>query len=311
MAPPESEDAGAQDARDLEKAADELYAVPPAQFVSTRDDHVKQAKESGRKALAAQLGKLRRPTQAAWLVNLLWRSTPDTVQELLALGDDLREAQAAGEGARLRQLSEVRRRLVDSLLGEARRLAAETDTRLDATSEREVSETLEAAVLDPEVADLIRSGRLVKPTAYAGFGAFAGGPAEPFAPRPPAEPRRARVVDAEPKKGQAKPKAGEDRRTERAKAKQEEAERIVAAARDAVTEAEEDLGASEHALQDASRRNDDLLAELDHLREQVDALEKRLAEGSRELRKTRADRAKAEVALERAQRRLARAEAEL
>ena len=54
--------------------------------------------------------KLRRPTVSAWLVNLLAREDGGQMDELLELGQSLREAQRALDGDRLRELSAQRRR---------------------------------------------------------------------------------------------------------------------------------------------------------------------------------------------------------
>jgi len=47
------------------------------------------------------LAGLRRPTAAAWLVNLLVRAQPEAVEELLTLGQQLRAAQADPAGPAL------------------------------------------------------------------------------------------------------------------------------------------------------------------------------------------------------------------
>ncbi len=77
----------------LTSIADELYGVVPEQFVSVRDDRIKAARDSGDRTLAAAIRSLREPTVAAFAVNLLVRERRAAVEELLALGDALREAQ--------------------------------------------------------------------------------------------------------------------------------------------------------------------------------------------------------------------------
>ena len=61
------------EAVDLDAIADELYTLRPDGFAAARDDAVKQARAAGHADLARDLGKLRRPTQSAWIVNLLVR----------------------------------------------------------------------------------------------------------------------------------------------------------------------------------------------------------------------------------------------
>src|SRR6266540_1835540 len=108
----------------FEEAAGELYALPPQDFVAARDEHVARAREAGEADLATRLRTLRRPTQGAWLVNLLWRDRRESVEQLLGLGDELRGAQQRLSGDRLRELSAQRHRVVGALVAEARRLAS-------------------------------------------------------------------------------------------------------------------------------------------------------------------------------------------
>ena len=78
---------------DLESVADELYAAAPEDFMALRTQRVADAKDDGDKALAKEIGTLRRPTKSGWLVNLLARQAPDELQSLIDLGEALREAQ--------------------------------------------------------------------------------------------------------------------------------------------------------------------------------------------------------------------------
>ena len=71
---------------DLETAANELYALSPDEFVDHRQQLVAEARKAGDRTLATQIGKLRRPTRSAWLINLLARQEPDEVTALLELG---------------------------------------------------------------------------------------------------------------------------------------------------------------------------------------------------------------------------------
>src|SRR3954468_5356195 len=103
----------------------ELYALPPEQFTAARDERVAAARQAGDRALARSIGALRRPTVAAWLVNLLALRRPELVDELLDLGDQLRAAQHDLRGPQLRQLSGQRRSVVDRLSAQARELAVD------------------------------------------------------------------------------------------------------------------------------------------------------------------------------------------
>jgi hypothetical protein len=150
--------------------AAELYLVPPARFVATRDQIARQASQAGRQELATRLRELRRPTQSAWLVNLLVRNEPETMAELRQLGRRLREAQTTLAGAELRRLSEQRRTLVGDLLELARQQAAEAGAAVTERALTEVESTLNAALVDLAAASAVMSGRLVRPMAHNGFG---------------------------------------------------------------------------------------------------------------------------------------------
>src|SRR4029450_10780087 len=88
-------------ATNLAEVADELYAPPPPEFRTARDEQARQARAAGDADLAEAIKKLRRPTVSAWLVNLLIREAPGQVRELLELGESLREAQQALAGDQL------------------------------------------------------------------------------------------------------------------------------------------------------------------------------------------------------------------
>ena len=100
---------------DLDQAADELYAVSPDDFMARRTALVGEARAAGDRALAKQIGQLRKPTRSAWLVNLLAREEGSRITELLELGAALQRAQQRMEGDELRRLSKERRRLIDAL----------------------------------------------------------------------------------------------------------------------------------------------------------------------------------------------------
>ena len=100
-----------------------LYAVPPEEFVAVRSEEVAKARKARDTGLAGAIGRLRKPTVAAWLVNLLAHERPDLVTELLDLGAELRDAQRDLRGAELRELSVKRRSTVAALAKEAARLA--------------------------------------------------------------------------------------------------------------------------------------------------------------------------------------------
>jgi hypothetical protein len=148
-----------------------LYALPPERFVAARNEAVARARADGDAAGAARLAGLRRPTVAAWLVNLIALHRAEQVADLLDLGAQLREAQRQRSGERLRELSARRRSAISGLVAEARRLAVEAGRPpRNALPLAEVEATLAAALADEDVATVVRAGRLTRAAEYAGFG---------------------------------------------------------------------------------------------------------------------------------------------
>jgi hypothetical protein len=168
----------------VDAVAEQLYGLPPDEFSSARDEYVRQAREQRNQALARELGKLRKPTQSAWLINLLWRNQREVMQQLFELANELSQAQSEAAGPALRELTAQRRQIENALLRQAVTLAEQAGVRVSDSVSREAQETLSAALAIPEVADEVRSGRLVKPASYAGFGAApaAGGAARAASP---------------------------------------------------------------------------------------------------------------------------------
>jgi hypothetical protein len=157
-------------ASDLDAITDELYALPPDAFVPARDDRVAAAKEAGDRDLARALARLRRPTRAAWLANLLARHRTEQLDGLVALARGLAQAQQELDGDTLRTLSGQRHRAVAAMARDAGRLAARHGEAVSDALLREVSGILDAALADPSIAEEVRAGRLTKTVRYSGFG---------------------------------------------------------------------------------------------------------------------------------------------
>ncbi|MEJ3742070.1 hypothetical protein WEI85_02045 [Actinomycetes bacterium KLBMP 9797] len=156
----------------IQEVAERLYSQAPDQFVTARDEAVAQARAAGDQDAARQIAKLRKPTVAAWLVNLLAIRRPELVDELVELSGALRAAQRNLRGAELRELSGQRREAVAALVAATKSLAVAEDPGLARAKLplADVEATLNAALSDEEVAAQVRSGRLVRAATYAGFG---------------------------------------------------------------------------------------------------------------------------------------------
>jgi hypothetical protein len=128
----------------------------------------------GRPRPGPRLGRLRRPTKAAWLANLLARHRTEQLDGLVALARGLAQAQQELDGSALRALSGQRHRVVAAMARDAGRLAARRGETVNDGLVREVAGILDAALADPAVAEEVRAGRLTKTVRYSGFGPAEG-----------------------------------------------------------------------------------------------------------------------------------------
>ena len=146
----------------LAAVADVLYAGSVEEFVPRRDAAVKAAKQDGDPALATAVGRLRKPSVAAWAVNLLVRVEGEQIAQVLAVAASLRSAAEALDGDELRALTRQRRQLTAALATTARSRARDEGTRLSEPVVEQVEGVLTAAMLDPVAAEVVLTGRLVR-----------------------------------------------------------------------------------------------------------------------------------------------------
>lgn len=241
---------------DLDAVADELYALRPEEFVAARDRRALDARRSGEQGLAREIGALRRPSLGAWVSNLLVRRQPDEVPPLLALGEELRRAHRELDGPRLRRLARRQNEVTGALARQACRLAGQAGHPVGEGVQREVEETLHAALADADAARAWAAGRLVKPLhATIGFPAAdesvpdrrpatpANGPGKHARDeKPTRDPDRA----PEERPGSHPDRTGKERpRSRPDRAAEEKRRRRLAEARSRTREAERDLRARE------------------------------------------------------------------
>jgi hypothetical protein len=233
-----------------------MYEAPPDGFVAARTAAVAQAREAGDKDAAKRLGALRKPTVAAWVVNLLALRRPELIDELVELATALRSAQRGLKGGELRELTAQRRKIVTALVNAAGKLAVDEDPQMSGAKLplSEVEATLTAALAEPEIAEQVRTGRLIRAATYAGFGEV---------PRP-----RLRLITADDDDADtspapaAKDRATDERRSRERAERRRELQRELSAAQAAETKAETDLGRAEAAERDAGTLVEELDAEL-------------------------------------------------
>ncbi|MGY2082191.1 hypothetical protein [Blastococcus sp. SYSU DS0539] len=290
---------------DLDEVADELYEVPPEEFVAVRTARQDDAKAAGDKVLAKAIGALPKPSTAAWVCNLLVRAHRAEIEGLVELGDLLRAAQHELAGEELKALDVQRRQLLTALTRQARALAAGRGHAVSTAVATQVEETLRAAMSDPEAGEALSSGRLSTPMSYSGMGELTGRPTLRLVPppRPAAKPERRPAKRAERSKADEESAADRRRREqeERRRAAEEKRQRELAAARTVVDEATATAEEAESALEEHRQEVEELAARRAELQERVEALADQLADAERAA-------AEAATALKREERRLAGAE---
>lgn len=247
-------------ADDLLGVAEELYGLPLGDFTPARDARARELKGT---PLAAPVKALRKPSTAAWVVDLLVRFETDQVEQILGVGAALRQAQQGLDATQLRALTKQRRQLTAAVTSRARALAREHGLRVTDAVAEQVEATLTAAMVDEGAAKAVRSGLLVTTLSATGMGEVDAASAvalpdalgfEASAVEAPAPPPLHAVPDLEP-----------DTR--------------------ALDEAREALAEAESALADARAERDGANAEVERLRarslqvqSEIEELQRRLAE---------------------------------
>lgn len=286
---------------DLDDVADELYRVPPEEFIARRKQRQDEARADGDRALAKDVGTLPKPSAAAWACNLLVRAHRSEIEELVELGNLLREAQQNLAGAELKALDVQRRRLIAALTQQARALAHQEGHPVSTSVAAQVEDTLRAAMSDPEAGSALLAGRLASPMSFSGgLGTASARPDLRLvrSPRPESAPRE-RPARAGSRTGpkddmSADRPSADERRQERERAQaekrraaEERRARELAAARQAADEASA-------AAEDAAAAAAELRQRVAELEDQRTELDDRVARLSDEL--AEAERAAAEVA---------------
>lgn len=151
----------------LLEIADELYALALGDFTPARDAKAKELKGTD---LAARVKAFKKPSLAAWVVNLLVRHETEQVEQVLAVGAALREAQASMSGDELRALTRQRRQLTAAVTTRARALAREHGQKVTEAVAGQVEATLTASMVDEDCGAAVRSGLLVAALSATGVG---------------------------------------------------------------------------------------------------------------------------------------------
>lgn len=271
--------------------ADELYALPLADFTPARDALAKEHKDD--KALSSAVRKLRKASLAAWVVNLLVRRDPEQVEQMVSVGEALRDAQDSLDAAQLRELTKQRRQLTAAVTTSARRLARAEGVKVTQQVADQVESTLTAAMVDGEAARAVRSGLLVAAVSTTGLGdldltdavavpeamGFVATPKVVGPPDPTVPPQLHVVPDPD---ATAKARAAADER--------------VADAAAALAAAQKEQRAARRAVEKLQARTLQVQSQIDELRSTLVALEADLEDVDDELGEAEARQEEAEHA---------------
>ncbi|MEJ7793918.1 MAG: hypothetical protein WKF50_00055 [Nocardioides sp.] len=244
---------------DLLAMADELYALPLGDFTAARDARAKELKGTD---LAVPVKALKKPSLAAWIVNLLVRRDADQATQVLELGTALRGAAAGMQGEELRALTRQRRQLTAAVTTGARSLASGEGIKVTQAVADQVEATLTAAMLDARCAEAVRSGLLVTALAATGVDEVDLGAA---VATPDALGFTASPTEKPPPDLHVVPDPDAD-------------EKAVAVAQERAEETEAALAVARSALVDATAATADLEARGMQLQAEIDELKGKLAE---------------------------------
>lgn len=144
-----------------------LYAGSPEAFVASRKDRASEVDDA---ELASRILALRKPSIAAWVVNVFAQQRAGQLGEALRLAAELREAQDELDAPGLAKLGRERRALTRRLAETAAELAGSRGERITPATREAVERSISAAFFDPLAASAVASGRLLRalePTASA------------------------------------------------------------------------------------------------------------------------------------------------
>lgn len=248
----------------LLEIADELYTLALADFTPARDAKAKELRGTD---LAARVKALKKPSLAAWVVNLLVRHETEQVEQVLAVGAALREAQASMSGDELRALTRQRRQLTAAVTTRARALSREHGQKVTDAVAEQVEATLTASMVDEDCATAVRSGLLVTALSATGVDAVELDRAVAL---PEAlgftAPARDAVAPAKPEL-HVVPDPDRDEKARKA------AQEALAAAEESLAEATESFETAAAELAELEARSMQVQAEIDELKRRIAELE--------------------------------------
>lgn len=269
-----------------------LYAGSPEAFVASRKDRASECEDA---ELASRILVLRKPSIAAWVVNVFAQERAGQLGEALRLAAELREARDELDASALAKLGRERRALTRRLAETAAEIAGSRGERITPATREAVERSISAAFFDPLAASAVASGRLLRalePTASATdirdavAGDIASFEATPQRPTDELQERRARreaerrlaaaekdqvAAERELAKQETELQGLRDRAAELAE-KAEELEAELTRTRVAASHVEQDIPEAQERQAIAAERVDDAVEATALARKALDAL---------------------------------------
>lgn len=158
---------------DADAVIADLYAKPLDEFTPQRDRLAKELKAAGDDDAAKRVKALRKPTVPVWAVNRLAATQANDLDELLDLGNRLREAHAqllgGGDATQVRDLAAEERDVVARLTDHAKALLEAAGQKPTPATLERISGTLLGLATDSEAATAARAARLDREVTRGGF----------------------------------------------------------------------------------------------------------------------------------------------
>jgi hypothetical protein len=266
----------------LEEASRRLNSERPEDFVPARGRLVRELRGQGERELAGRVAALRRPTLSLWLANRLSEVAGPELEELLAVGGELQDAQAKaarGDAAarrRFRELIARHSQLIEALVRAAQSYAVENGHGGGDEVGRRLAATLRAASTEPgESGRRLAQGSLPAEVEPGGFELVSAGT------------RESGAEFGERGKGREEAAAGQDSSQAGQEAPGVERAARAAEARKIAAERERAAVAARSRADELARRARSLLRDAARAQEEADAAEAEAATAQNEAAQAR------------------------
>ncbi len=160
---------------DVPENAEPLFELKPEEFTAERDRIAKELRKSGDEEGASAVKSLKRPSVAAYALNLVARRHADLVKALLDADERLRTAASRGK---MDEAKADRQKAISAITGRAAELLEGEDRPVTAQVREKLTESLLAVATDDETRERFKAGTLLKEATPSGF----GGPVTSFEP---------------------------------------------------------------------------------------------------------------------------------